>query len=63
MFVTIILEVKKRFGSFKFFSFVCFFGALTTFLFLQLFKFQLVFLEHVAFILVVLLMCMIIKLE
>ena len=32
MFLTIILKVKKRFGSFKFFSFVCFFGAFKTFI-------------------------------
>ena len=39
----IILEVRKTFLFFKFFSLVCvFFGALTTFLFLQLLKFQLV---------------------
>ena len=49
MFVTIILEVKKRFGSFKFFSFVCFFGAFKTLLFLQLLKFQLVLFKACCF--------------
>ena len=49
MFVTIILEVKKRFGSFKFFSFVCFSVLLKHLLFLQLLKFLLVLFKACCF--------------